>query len=517
MNFLEKLLLNFNLNIDEYNKKIINNVDYAFLDSFKNNIDLEKSVKILNDSINNNEKILIYGDYDCDGILSTAIIYLAIKLKKYNSFYYIPKRKNDGYGLTLENAEKIVKSNYNLVILVDNGITLNEQINYLKNNGLKVLIIDHHEIKEKIPNADSIIHWKLSNIASHNISAGALSFIFSYFLLNEVNEYLLTLGAISILSDSMPLIDLNRNIVRLGIDSLNNNKFNKIINLFKNKKEKYDEDDLNSQFIPKINSIGRLINDNTNLRIVKYLVNDNQDDELLIDWINHNNEERKKIINDFDYNLYINNDNVNFLILNIEEGLIGLVANKVLDITKKPTFILTKSNDIYKGSARILSKHGNLSETLSSISDLLITYGGHSQAAGFTIKEENINIFKNKLNELFLNQVENYNEKYVEISYQDLNFENFKILNSFKPFGQDFKKPLFIIKNISTKSFTFSKDNNHIIMKVGKNSKILYFSFPKEILDNKYVDLIGNIEKTEFKSLVSIDFKSYNYIVSKEV
>ncbi len=513
MNFLEKILNYYNFDLSYYNNQIKKDIDYSFLECFKENEDFKKAKEIIKNSINNKEKILIYGDYDCDGILATSIIYLTLKTDFYNANFYIPSRENDGYGLTLENAKKIVNSKYKLVILVDNGISLIDSINYLKENDIKVIIIDHHEYKETLPNAEAIIHWKISKISNQNISAGALSFLFSICYINKIDYYLLTLGAITILSDLMPLYDLNRDIVRLSLVALNEFKFNKITNFFKEHKSNYSEDDIYQYFIPKVNSIGRMINDKEELRIVKYFVENNNKDYLRLAWINEINQKRKDLINEIDYNSLLNEENINFVILNINEGLIGLIANKLMDLNKKPTFILTSSNEegIYKGSARLMPRYGNLVDYFSKLSNFLENYGGHSGAGGFTIKKENLDEFKKGLSVAFSSLNKEKELKNIEISYKDLNLENLKILETFSPFGQEFKKPLFKINDVSTNSLTFSKDLKHIILKVGDNSKVIYFNYPKEILEEKCVNLFGNIEKNIFNGKISCIFKATNF------
>ena len=514
MTFLEKLLNYYNIDLTYYNNQIKNEIDYDFLDCFKENEDFIKAKNVIETSIEKNEKILIYGDYDCDGILATSIIYLTLKNRTSNLNFYIPSRKNDGYGLTLENAKKIVEAKYNLIILVDNGISLIDQINYLKSNGLKTIIIDHHEFNNILPCSEAIIHWKLSKISNQNISAGALSFLFSFCYLNKLDYYLLVLGSITILSDLMPLKGLNRNIVRLGLNALNEYKFSKITNFFKEHKENYSEDDLYQYFIPKVNSIGRMITDKEELRIVKYFVDDNKKDYIRMSWISEINQRRKDLINEIDYNSFLNNDNINFIILDINEGLIGLIANKMMDLNKKPTFVLTCSTDedIYKGSARLLPKHGNLVQYFNDCSNLMNSFGGHASAGGFTIKKENLNVLKEKLNTIFSIPQEPLKETYIKITYKDLNLENIKILESFAPFGQEFKKPIFEIDEISTNSFTFSKDNKHIILKVGENGKVIYFNYPNEILKEKYINLVGNLEKNVFNGKISCIFKTTNFI-----
>lgn len=519
MDFLNKLLNFYNIDLNYYKKYLINDIDFSILEKFKTNKDLIDVSNLINESIKNNEKIIIYGDYDCDGICSISILYLSILKKNYsNVFYYLPSRKNDGYGLTLENAKKIIDNNYQLVILVDNGISLFDQIKLLRDSNVKVLIIDHHEYEDKLPNSNKIIHWKSSNISDLNMSAGMLSFIFSYVFLDYIDNYLLSLGMITLLSDSMPLIKINRDLVRLGLNVFNKDKNSKITSLLDNKKEFYNEEDINLNFIPKINSIGRIINNKDSQLIIKYLTSEDTNYSI-IKWINKVNIYRKNIINNYVIkDDELNNKYMNFIITDLDEGLIGLLANKVMSINNLPTFILTciDNDELYKGSSRLPNVDFNLYNLLSSYKDIFNSLGGHSNACGFSIHKSKIDEFKKLLNDSF----EKINLKpksidSIEIDYKDINFYNLDILNSFRPFGMNFDKPKFILKDVPSRTLNFSKDNNHILFNINNNSKFIYFNYPKELLLNSSNDFIGYIEKNFFRNKISCDFKCINFIKNK--
>lgn len=511
--FLNKLLTYYSLSEKEY-LKLKSDKNEEIFDFLKSKNEFLVAKKIIKESIKNKEKILIYGDYDCDGILATSIIYNLIK--KYDDYkcgYYIPFREKDGYGITKENIDKFLELNYELFILVDNGVTLKENIEYLKEKNKKIIIIDHHEFNESNKsNPDVLIHWKNIDEFKNNISAGALSALFSYCYLDyQIDPYLMSLGMITVISDLMPLIDFNHDFVKYGLKLLNKYKFNEIC-LLLNKYNDINEEDISLSLIPKINSIGRIVKDNNLFKVVKYfLLDKDKPISFYYDFINLTNEKRKEMIASFDENnfeKFLNKENFVYLEGNIEDGLIGLIANKLMEKYNKPAFILTNNNEnTLKGSIR--SKKGfDVISFFNFASSTLLRSGGHEFAGGFEIEKENIDKFIEKIDEFSsLNKFIEQNEKTIPIKVSDLNQTNYELIESFAPFGKEFKKPLFKLEEVSVSSFKYSKDNNHIVSKLSLNSSLIYFNYPKEILSLDKVNLIGTIEENKFRNLVTYQLK----------
>ena len=227
--FLEKLLEFYNLDYDtliEENEKTLN--DLPQKEIFKEG---SKIASYIREAILSNKKILIYGDYDCDGIMSTSILMLALSTEEYKPGYYIPSREFDGYGLTKGNVDRFYKLDYHIIICVDNGITLNETIDYASSLGIEVIVLDHHKLGPIIPNAKYIMHPEFDHFGKYNISAGVVSFYFSLFYLNRFDDYLFSLCALSTLSDSMPLLSYNRLIVKEALNLINKNHYEEIFTL----------------------------------------------------------------------------------------------------------------------------------------------------------------------------------------------------------------------------------------------------------------------------------------------
>ena len=318
---------------------------------------MDECVDLIKKAVSQNKKIFIYGDYDADGIMSVSILVKMFSYLSYPVSYHVPNRYTDGYGLTLKRAQEIVENGYEVIITVDNGITAFEGIKYAKEHGLEVLIIDHHQPDETLlPETRYILHPLLSHYGDIATSAGYVTFIFSYYYLGYYDQYLATLAGISLVSDMMPLREYNRSLLRLVISQYAKNHFFSI-DLLKEKDE-FNEVTIGMRIAPKINAIGRLIDQDDLLqRTVSFLTSDNK--ELLLnynEWINAVNNERKEITKEAADNSQ-NIDTSKAAIITIiaqKEGVIGLIANMFVKKYNKPTiiFALDQSGDMYKGSCR---------------------------------------------------------------------------------------------------------------------------------------------------------------------
>ncbi len=507
--FLEKLLKYFNLSNDEYSL-MCEEPNLEKLGSPYDFLDIQKVSDYIKNSIDEGKKILIYGDYDCDGIMSTSIIFNTLKqYKNYKCGFYIPNRELDGYGLTKANIDRFKSLNYDLIICVDNGITLLDEIDYLNSLGMKCIVMDHHTPLETLPNAEYILHPSVSKFSDINISAGEVTYYFSRVFLERNDDYLLTLAMISTLSDMMELKKHNRELVRLGLKALNEHKYENILLLMKDKNV-ITEDSLSMYVIPKINAIGRIALDNSLFNIVRYFTTDTtQDYQNRASWIESVNLKRKELVKEAYLTENLKNDNYSIVgVFNIKEGLCGLLANKYLEEYNKPTVIFVKAKEegVLKGSIR--SKDGfNVIKAFESLDDLLLSHGGHSFAGGLTIKESSLEEFKRRFDELakeysFKEEVKNT----ITLNLNEINLKNYDILMSFSPFGYGNEKPSFVIDSFNTNMFTYNKDHKHIITNIGINSSLVYFNFSEDIVLNKNVKLFGKMELNVFNNRKSVQF-----------
>ena len=473
--------------------------------------DMDQCVEIVKEAVANNKKIFIYGDYDADGIMSVAILVKMFSYINYPVSYHVPNRYLDGYGLTLKRSEEIVNAGYDLLITVDNGITAFEGIEYAKKHGLKVLIFDHHQPDTNIPCADYILHPSISNFGETATSAGFVTFMFALNYLKRFDQYLATLASISLVSDMMPLKSYNRDLLRLTIELYKKQSFYNI-DLLK-EKEPFNEVSIGMKIAPKINAIGRLIDDDIYLsRTVEFFTSD--DKELLLnynEWINSVNNERKEVTKEAVDNSQDVDVSQAAIVLTIEqkEGVIGLIANNFVKKYYKPTivFALDQTGEYYKGSCRA-PKGFNVVDAFNQMGDLLEACGGHAMAGGCTIKKENYEAFKKAFIALAeKGDYETNDENIIPLYINDINYENYELVDSFSPFGENWPAPRFKLSRIKVSSLMYSRDGQHILTSIGNSSRLTGFYFSKDKMSlYQYVDMIGTLRLSTFYNKTTVEF-----------
>jgi single-stranded-DNA-specific exonuclease len=364
--------------------------------------DMDKAIERIKNAISNKEKIIIFGDYDCDGISAIAVLYRSLVKASALVEYDLPDRFNEGYGLNERAVKEIIASNIKLVITVDNGITCLNEVKELQLAGIDVIITDHHEPGEELPEAYAIVHPKLSpNYPFQEIAGVMVAYKLSSALLNSDLDDLLDLVMVGTIADLMPLEDENQAMVNLGIERIKHTK-----NIGLRKLLEYSNLDIINvtaiafKIAPKINSSGRL---NKAKEAIELLITDDikRANELIIE-IEKNHDLRKKLtedafqiceelVNPLDSVIVVASDK-------LHEGVIGICAQRLVEKFQKPTIVITKDEDnIGKGSARSYGD-SNILEMLNDNQEYLERYGGHSQAAGLQINLDNLEPFKKALN-----------------------------------------------------------------------------------------------------------------------
>lgn len=472
--------------------------------------DMDIAVSIVKEAVKNKDKIFIYGDYDADGIMSTSIVTKALLYLGLVPQFYIPNRYKDGYGITIEKAEKIVELGVKLVITVDNGISAFDAISYLKEHDVKVVVLDHHTVQDKVPNADVIIHPTYSEFGITASSAGFVSFMFSWALLGRFDKYLASLAAISLISDMMPLKDYNRKFLRLMISEYQDGEFYPI-DLLK-EDSPFDENSIGLKIAPKINALGRLLEDNSINNIVRFFVTNDKDKvRSLNKWIIETNEARKIESKSAEENVpdYDNKQAAIVLLSDVKEGIIGLLANHLCSKEHKPTIVFTEETNegILKGSCRA-PEGFNVVDAFNACGDIVITFGGHALAGGCSIYKKDLEEFTKRFTKFAEDTpiVEPKREE-VEIGLTEITDENYELIQSFAPFGEGWKAPTFLVKHVKTDSLTFSKSGEHILTYIGTNLKLTGFGFSKEVVrEYSYVDLLGKIKESFYRGNRSLEF-----------
>ena len=500
--------------------------------------DVEKSVKIIREAIRKNKNIWIYGDYDVDGITSTAVLYLTLKeLGAENVSYYIPIR-DEGYGLNNDALKKIKDSGGELVITVDCGITAFEEIKFANSINLPVIITDHHNLQgKKVPEALAVINPKrIENEYTFESLAGVgtvfmlvLSLFESYGKKEEAFEYL-DLVSIGTIADIVPLLSENRILTRFGLEKLPFTKnrglafllyklFNSGENKGNNPKSEYSTYDVGFIIAPVFNAAGRLKDAKM---VVKLLTSDNNREiEIIVKELINKNFERKelqnRIVEMIEKNIEKNKINEDFVIIDYSpeyhHGIIGIAASKIVDTYYKPVIIMEVKEDegIAVGSCRSIEGF-NILNALQSMPELFVKFGGHSGAAGFTIPIKNIELFKRKINEYAKKILKEDDFVKIinidkQIPMQKMSYEFFKTIELLKPFGFGNPMPTFQTKNVLLENIKFIGENkNHIMFDLKQKGFVIknavwfgsgeYF---KELNENLFYDIVYKLKIEEFQ------------------
>ena len=433
---------------------------------FINNLDFINSSKLIENAINKKERICILGDYDVDGSVATALFIKFFEKLKHPHFYYIPDRIKDGYGASKKLFQKLITKKIKLVIMVDCGSTSNEAVDFLNENKIKSLIIDHHEINKPYPKSNEIINPKKDNgyIEYDYLCAATLTYFFLEILAKKINckinlrKYLVYV-LLATVCDVMPLRKINRLIsiiVLREFDVKENYLIKKIYDLSK-KKNKISIDDLGFLIGPILNAGGRLGRSNYAAELLstsnQKIINDKSIKLVAL------NEKRKKIelsiLNTIDFK-QIENDDEDVIVFynpNINEGLIGIVASRLKDYFNKPSIVITNSNDLLKSSARSIPSY-NIGKAIKRALDMniILNGGGHNMAGGFILKKNQLNNFRRFINQDFLmNRSKSESEfRYdSEVSFSALNKDFLEDINKLQPFGNGNPLPTFLLKKLT--------------------------------------------------------------------
>jgi len=445
---------------------------------FSNNDDFKQSIIIVEDAIKNNKKVCILGDYDVDGSAATSLFVRFFKSLNHPYFFYIPDREKDGYGASKKLFKKLILKKPHLIIMVDCGSTSNEAVDFLNENNIKSLIIDHHEISKPYPKANAIINPKKNcgYIEYDYFCATTLAYFFldllSKKIKNKINiEDYLVYVLLATVCDVMPLRKINRQI---SIKVLQQFKIKENIAIEKlfdlnEKKNKLNIYDLGYLIGPILNAGGRLGKSNY---ATELLSTDNIDiiNERSLELIKLNNNRKDietTILNDIDFKK-IEEEEKNIIIYynpNINEGLIGIIAARLKDRFNKPSIVITSSGDVLKGSARSIPNYNiGLAIKNSLDQNIILNGGGHNMAAGFTLKKADLKIFENYILKNFSDLGNLINNKFsydAEISSIAFNKNFFNDIKRLEPFGTGNPIPTFLFKDLKIIKTTVL-NNKHI-------------------------------------------------------
>ncbi len=507
MDFLHRLSKHLGIESEEELARMTREPSFDFIPRIDEEPAVKTAVGMIRRAMSERRKILVYGDYDTDGFMATSIIVRCFHKLHYGASFYIPTRAKDGYGLTLENAKKIASAGYGLVILVDNGVTCLDQVSYLLSRGIETIIIDHHDLPASLPPAGAIIHDKLLQYGDYPVSAGYLCALFSLALLGEKDDYLLTLGAISLVSDLMPIRSHNRTLLALALRYIRANRYPEIMMLTTHML--VDEKTLGMEIIPKINAIGRLVEDHSCQRVVHYFADiDNVKKAEIAAWMGKVNELRKTATAEAASKIKIDPAcPANVIVANISEGLNGLVANNVMHANMKPTVIFTTSQkdpSCYIGSAR--SSDGfDITEAFKALRPYIVQSGGHPRAGGLTIKKEDYPVFREEFIRLASKNIAKKKEtKAMEIDLSECNMESFRAIRALGPYGMDYPEPVFRLNNLRTDTFQYVRDGERLSTPLGNKVKLFSFHNGKSDFGGPYANLDVKFSLNDYRGEVTL-------------
>lgn len=523
------------------NRGIINEKDVeVFLNPTRNSFydpylmpDMEIAINRILKAIESKEKVIIFGDYDVDGITSTTVLKKFLAEIGLETGTYIPNRLNEGYGLNMKAIDKISQEGYNLIITVDCGISGVDEVEYAKKLGIETIITDHHEPLDILPKAVAVVDAKRKDNqypCKHLAGVGVVFKVIQALSINlglDEKEYLkyLDIVCLGTISDIVPLVDENRVIAKLGL---------KLVEVTKNPGLKalvqasgYKE--INSNTVsfgiaPRINACGRMGFEKEALDL--FLTDNIVEAQKITERLNRYNRERqdieKRIYNEAMDLINKNNETDKKAIVvgaeNWHHGVIGIVSSKITEMYFKPSILVSFEDGEAKGSGRSIPGF-DLHDALCQSSEYLEKYGGHEMAVGLSLKKENFESFKNKLEEI----VENAHIDSIipiikidkQISLKDIKCESVVELSKLEPFGEANKMPIFLYKNLRIDSIRALSEGKHLKLTLKDGSTLINaIGFNMGYLADEYlmgdkIDIIGVLEINTFngKSSVQINIK----------
>lgn len=468
--------------------------------------DMPKVLDLIFQAKENNDKVLIYGDYDADGVSGTAILWRAFKAIGLTPEVYLPDREKDGYGLNTKTVTEIASQGVKVIITVDCGISNVDEVKLANSLGVKVIITDHHHGQETLPPAEAIIHPNLDkNYPFNDLCGGGVAFKVATALLadkrsgltpeeaDKTSKWLLDLVAISTVADMVPLLGENRTLVKYGLIVLAKTKNIGLQALIKAASVdvlKLNAYTIGFQLAPRINSASRMGHANTAYRLLT-----SEDEEVATELaleLNHSNQARQsltdKLVSEGRTQAATQAVDTPAIIVwgeNWNPGVIGLVASKLVQDYARPVLALSFDGERYVASGRSI-RELNLIETLDELSEYFIKYGGHAGAAGFSIKKEKFEDFCTA----FLKRA---GEKLKGVSFiptliidrsltlPEIDWPLIEVLEQFDPYGERNYKPKFLLPKVKLASFeVIGQDSKHLRLVVEDQDikrKIIAFGF----------------------------------------
>ncbi|HCV4150114.1 TPA: single-stranded-DNA-specific exonuclease RecJ [Staphylococcus aureus] len=481
--------------------------------------DMTKTIERIKRAIANDEKILVYGDYDADGVTSTTILVTTLQLLGAQVGWHIPNRFTEGYGpneLAFRNAHD---EGITLIITVDNGIQGHNEIKMVQDLGVDVIVTDHHEIGSTLPEAYAIVHpmHPSFNYPFQQLCGAGVAYKLAQALIENVPDYFKALVAIGTIADLVSLTDENRSLVKQGLKVLNDQCPTSVKALLKEAgyNDNIDEETIGFIIGPRLNAVGRL--DDASLACELLMTDDEEEAAFLAEQVEHFNRERKDIVATITEEamamaeMKVKNGDL-FLLLakeNWHEGVLGIVASKIVETFALPTLILNidREQNHAKGSARSIDQV-SMFEILSAHQELIAKFGGHHMAAGMTMDIDNIESLAEGLNKWMkelskTTSLDPVKPVDVLLTENDITIKNIRDMNRLRPFGTDFPRPIFEMDDLSVSSVkAIGQQKNHLKLTLGESNIAALFwqngHLEPELQDEQPINILGSVQINEW-------------------
>ena len=496
--------------------------------------DMDKAVNRILSAVDNGEKIVIYGDYDVDGVCATATLFTCLENMGANVFYKLPNREKDGYGLNAAILQNLKNKGVDLVVTVDNGIAAISEVEFANSIGLDIIITDHHLPKGEIPAALAVVDplQKDDNSPCKTLCGAGVAFKLVCALEQadpmEMLDYYGDFVAVGTIADLMLLEGENRTIVKAGLTILNEGTrqgFESLIEICGLSGKEITSESVAYAIAPRINAAGRMADPTVALELL--LSEDEDDARMLAQQLESENQKRQDIQNkmaeDITQEILADDTFTKDRVIVVwgqhyHPGVVGIVASRLVETYAKPAIVLTRDGESFKGSGRSVASF-NLHRALEQTKEWLVRYGGHELAAGLTIEEENLENFRRAINDVAndVTALAKTESLYVDCcaTAGEISVESVSQMSVLAPFGNGNPNPLFMVENVQITGIYPVSDGKHIRLKVKDGSNflqgVMFNVSPKEFAYNigDYIDLTANLSiyESSMGSMVSVKIK----------
>lgn len=492
--------------------------------------DMDKAAARITRAVDNMEKIAVYGDYDADGVTSTAMLYSYLETRGADVIFYIPQREGEGYGMNIGAVEYLKEQGVSLIVTVDNGISSVQEVARANEIGIDVVVTDHHRPQEILPDAVAVVDAYRSDDTSPYKHFSGVGIAFKLLMaledgagdVEDLLEAYSDLAAIGTIGDIVPLTGENRTLIRAGLERLSQSDRPGVQALLENAGiagKALTSTNVAFTLVPRINATGRM---GAPERAVRLLISGYEEEaEVLSEEICADNEERRRVEAEIaeaafaaiEAKGYMKDRVVVVDGENWHHGVIGIVASRVTERCGKPCMIISRGETEAKGSGRSIEGF-SLFEAICACGDLLIKFGGHPMAAGITLKPENIEAFRKRINQYAAERFPQMPTQTVTLDCKlnpaALSVSMAQSLTQLEPFGNGNPQPVFGLFNMELSNVTPVGGGGHLRLTLEKNGAVItamrFNTKPEELpyhIGDK-IDLAVQLEAREFRGQPSL-------------